>query len=89
MRSRGGNGEAVTVGAKAGETRTIKEVGLEKGLKILDMPGIVWGDFLGDEGGQQGGGVASLSMVGVEYLEDPVSAGESSVRIIIRERRAN
>lgn len=75
--------DVVTVGAKAGETRAIKEVGLEKGLKVLDMPGIVWGDFLGDdlttgevEGKQKkSASVGSLNMVGVEYLEDPIGAG--------------
>lgn len=87
----GGQGkgdDVVRVGAKAGETRAIKQVGLEKGLKILDMPGIVWGDFLGDDPkGVNGAGmedeneamtkkVGSLNMTGVEFLEDPVMAGE-------------
>lgn len=88
-RLRGDGKDSVTVGAKPGETRAIKQVGLEKGLKILDMPGIVWGDFLGDdltiaEGGSKMAGVGSLSMVGVEYLEDPVSAGQlNSLRPIV------
>ncbi len=73
---RAGNktGDVVKVGAKPGQTRDIQEVGLEKGLKVLDMPGIVWGDFLGgfDENGQR---VGSLNMIGVEALEDPIKAG--------------
>lgn len=89
----GGQGKSddvVRVGAKAGETRAIKQVGLEKGLKILDMPGIVWGDFLGDDPkGVSGAGmeedddramskkVGSLNMTGIEFLEDPIGAGES------------
>lgn len=75
-RLRAGNktGDVVTVGAKPGQTRDIQEVGLEKGLKVLDMPGIVWGDFLGDVD-EHGRNVGSLSMIGVESLEDPVKAG--------------
>ncbi|KAF8308565.1 P-loop containing nucleoside triphosphate hydrolase protein [Clavulina sp. PMI_390] len=75
-RLRGDGKDAVTVGAKPGETRAIKEVGLEKGLKILDMPGIVWGDFLSDD---ENDGVGSLSMLGAEALEDPVGAIEAIV----------
>ncbi|KAF8335331.1 uncharacterized protein EI90DRAFT_317395 [Cantharellus anzutake] len=73
------SGDVVTVGAKPGQTKDIKAVGLEKGLKVLDMPGIVWGDFLGDvdENGQRAG---SLNMLGVEFLEDPIMAVESIVQ---------
>ena len=54
------------------------------------MPGIVWGDFLGDDPkGVNGAGmeedddramskkVGSLNMTGIEFLEDPIGAGES------------
>jgi nuclear GTP-binding protein len=70
----------VRVGAKPGETRDIKQVGIEKGLKVLDMPGIVWGDFLGDSTSVENGapGIGSLNMMGVEFLEDPVGAGKES-----------
>lgn len=85
-RLRGDGKDTVTVGAKPGETRAIKEVGLEKGLKVLDMPGIVWGDFLSDgltstEGDSKTAAVGSLSMVGVEYLDDPVGAGQYPLSI--------
>lgn len=77
-RLRGGGGDVVRVGTKPGETRDIKEVGIEKGLKVLDMPGIVWGDFLGDGSSVENGvsRVGSLNMMGVEFLEDPVGAGK-------------
>ncbi|KAF9505094.1 hypothetical protein BS47DRAFT_1436447 [Hydnum rufescens UP504] len=80
-RLRGGGGDVVRVGAKPGETRDIKQVGIEKGLKVLDMPGIVWGDFLGD-GSSVGSGaprIGSLNMMGVEFLEDPVGAVEGII----------
>ena len=59
------------VGAKPGETRDLKEVALEKGLKIIDSPGIVWGGFRGSDS------VASLNMLDVDKLEDPVGTGVS------------
>ncbi|KAF8311669.1 uncharacterized protein EI90DRAFT_3138170 [Cantharellus anzutake] len=79
LRAGSKSGDVVTVGAKPGQTKDIKAVGLEKGLKVLDMPGIVWGDFLGDvdENGQRAG---SLNMLGVEFLEDPIMAVESIVQ---------
>lgn len=78
-RLRNENKDVVTVGAKPGQTRDVKEVSLEKGVKILDMPGIVWGDFLGDASEPEGSisktpHVGSLSMIGVDSLEDPISA---------------
>lgn len=78
-RLRNDDKDVVTVGAKPGQTRDLKEVSLEKGVKILDMPGIVWGDFLGDTLEPVGSTsntprVWSLSMIGVDSLEDPISA---------------
>jgi nuclear GTP-binding protein len=78
-RLRNDNKDVVTTGAKPGQTRDIKEVGLEKGVKVLDMPGIVWGDFLGDvletaNRDSKSLRVGSLSMIGVDSLEDPIDA---------------
>lgn len=80
-RLRNDNKDAVATGAKPGQTRDITEVGLEKGIKILDMPGIVWGDFLGDvlesaSHDPESPRVGSLNMIGVDSLEDPINASE-------------
>ena len=78
---RGGAGGAASavdicrVGAKPGETRDLKEVALEKGLKIIDSPGIVWGGF------HSGDSVASLNMLDVDKLEDPIEAGALCISV--------
>jgi nuclear GTP-binding protein len=67
---RGGVGGAASaadickVGAKPGQTRDLKEVALEKGLKIIDSPGIIWGGL------GTGDGIGSLNMVDVDNLPD-------------------
>jgi nuclear GTP-binding protein len=49
-------------------------VAVEKGLKILDSPGIVWGDFM--SGSEDGGvSVGSLNMIGIDAMDDPAFAG--------------
>lgn len=79
---RGGAGGAAAaadvckVGAKPGETRELKEVALERGLKIVDSPGIVWGGFQGGEG------IGSLNMLDVDKLDDPSGAGRFAKSII-------
>ncbi|KAG9033994.1 hypothetical protein FRB95_013967 [Tulasnella sp. JGI-2019a] len=56
-----------TVGAKPGETRALKEVAVERGIKVVDSPGIIWGDA--SEGGSM------RNVWSLEGLEDPIMVG--------------
>ncbi|KAG8923140.1 hypothetical protein FRC02_011332 [Tulasnella sp. 418] len=58
-----------TVGAKPGETKALKEVVVERGIRVVDTPGIIWGDM---ESGSDLRNVWSL-----EGLDDPLSVVES------------
>ncbi|KAG8852543.1 hypothetical protein FRB96_008639 [Tulasnella sp. 330] len=60
-----------TVGAKPGETRALKEVAVERGIKVVDSPGIIWGDA--SEGG------VMRNVWSLEGLEDPVMVVEGIV----------
>ncbi|KIO27610.1 hypothetical protein M407DRAFT_232566 [Tulasnella calospora MUT 4182] len=61
-----------TVGAKPGETRALKEVAVERGIKVIDSPGIVWGDHDGEAG-------VLRNVWSLEGLEDPPMVVESIV----------
>ncbi|KAG9036698.1 hypothetical protein FS837_001615 [Tulasnella sp. UAMH 9824] len=62
-----------TVGAKPGETRALKEVAVERGIKVIDSPGIVWGDQ-----GDSDSGVLR-NVWSLEGLEDPPMVVEGIV----------
>ncbi|KAG8948188.1 hypothetical protein FRC04_009987 [Tulasnella sp. 424] len=62
-----------TVGAKPGETRALKEVAVERGIKVIDSPGIVWGDQGDSEGG------VLRNVWSLEGLEDPPMVVEGIV----------
>ncbi|KDQ17386.1 hypothetical protein BOTBODRAFT_43022 [Botryobasidium botryosum FD-172 SS1] len=80
IRTGAGGDAPCTVGAKPGETRVIKEVGLERGLKILDSPGIVWGGFMGGSEGEVGGvSTGSLNMLDLDGLDDPTAIVETII----------
>lgn len=57
-----------TVGAKPGETRALKEVVIERGIRVVDTPGIVWGD-------SEGGSSELRNVWSLEALDDPVGVG--------------
>ncbi|KAG8892930.1 hypothetical protein FRB99_002344, partial [Tulasnella sp. 403] len=58
-------------GAKPGETKALKEVAVERGIRVIDSPGIVWGDS--EEGG------VLRNIWSLEGLEDPALVVEGIV----------
>lgn len=61
------------MGAKPGETRALKEVAVERGIKVIDSPGIVWGDQGDSEGG------VLRNVWSLEGLEDPPMVGTLNI----------
>lgn len=73
---------ACGVAATPGKTRVVQEVALDKGVKILDCPGIVF-DPAGEDPGlseeerrKKRGEVILRNCVKAELVEDPISPGE-------------
>jgi len=78
---------ACPVAAMPGKTRVMQEVVLDKGVKVLDCPGVVLDDFdrmglaLGDaEKGRRKGEVLLRNCVKVEEVDDPMAAVEEILR---------
>lgn len=78
---------ACPVAAMPGKTRVMQEVVLDKGVKVLDCPGVVLDDFdrmgLGldeSEKGRRKGAVLLRNCVKVEEVEDPTAAVEEILR---------
>lgn len=64
--------KACAVAATPGQTKVVQGVVLDKGLKLLDCPGVV---FLGPEDGA-GALQALRNTIKVELVDDPVAPGE-------------
>lgn len=65
------------VAAKAGHTRELQSVQLERGLRIIDSPGVVFDDGDDDNGkGNKKGSVLLRNVLKVEDVEDPIAVGE-------------
>jgi nuclear GTP-binding protein len=62
-----------------GKTRVVQEVVLDKGVKVLDSPGVVLEDFgtqvEGEEGRRRQAEVMLRNCVKAELVEDPVAPG--------------
>lgn len=78
---------ACPVAAMPGKTRVMQEVVLDKGVKVLDCPGVVLDDFdrMGlnldeSEKGKRKGAVLLRNCVKVEEVEDPMAAVEEILR---------
>lgn len=62
--------------AQAGHTKDVQSIQLEKDLRILDTPGIVFDDDNFDKGkGIQKGNILLRNVVKVEDIEDPLAVG--------------
>ena len=77
---------ACAVAAMPGKTRVVQEVVLDKGVKIMDCPGVVLEDVGGrDMDGEAGRRKAAEIMlrncVKAELVEDPVAPGELTRRV--------
>lgn len=74
--------QVCAVASTPGHTQTLQTVQLERGLKIVDSPGVVFDDAddLVDSAGHprpKGTGVLLRNVVKVEDLDDPVALGMS------------
>lgn len=64
--------------AQAGHTKDLQSIQLERGMRIVDSPGVVFDedDDVGDGKGQKKGSVLLRNVVKVEDVEDPIAVGE-------------
>jgi nuclear GTP-binding protein len=74
---------ACGVAAMPGKTRVVQEVVLDKGVKILDCPGVVLEDFGnqmdGEEGRRKQAEIMLRNCVKAELVEDPTAPGMASL----------
>lgn len=73
---------ACAVAAQPGKTRIIQEVVLDKGVKVLDCPGVVLEDFGAHQEGEEQrrkrlGEVMLRNCIKVEEIEDPIAPVEA------------
>lgn len=65
-----------------GKTRVVQEVTLDKGVKILDCPGVVLEDvgshMEGEEGRKRQAEIMLRNCVKAELVQDPISPGTSA-----------
>lgn len=71
---------ACAVAAMPGKTRVIQEIVLDKGVKILDCPGVVLEDFGSQEGSEEErrkrrGDVMLRNCLKIEEIEDKIAPG--------------
>ena len=66
---------ACAVAAMPGKTRVVQEVVLDKGVKILDCPGVVLEDIA--EGSSRQAEIMLRNCVKAELVEDPIALGTS------------
>jgi nuclear GTP-binding protein len=64
------------VAAQPGHTKDIQSVQLERGIRVIDSPGVIFDDDDDDVKGRRKGSVLLRNVVRVEDIEDPVSVGE-------------
>lgn len=65
------------VAAQPGHTKDLQSVQLERGIKIVDSPGVVFDED--EEGGGAGtakGNILLRNVVKVEDIDDPIAVGQ-------------
>lgn len=71
---------ACAVAAMPGKTRVVQEIALDKGVKLLDCPGVVLEDFGreidSEEGRRRQAEIMLRNCVKAELVEDPIAPGE-------------
>ena len=72
--------QACAVAAQPGHTKDLQTVQLERGLKIIDSPGVVFDEDEDEDAisQRQKGSILLRNVVKVEDIEDPIAVGESS-----------
>lgn len=67
------------VAAQPGHTKELQTIQLERGLKVIDSPGVVFDDDDFDDGkGQSRSNVLLRNVVKVDDIEDPIALGMST-----------
>jgi nuclear GTP-binding protein len=69
------------VAAQAGHTKDLQSVQLERGLRVVDSPGVIFDDdeeLVSGKGGRKRS-VLLRNVVKVEDIDDPIAVGESLV----------
>lgn len=66
------------VAAQPGHTKDLQSVQLERGMRIIDSPGVVFDedDYDNGKGTSKKGSVLLRNVVKVEDVEDPIAVGE-------------
>ncbi|PPR03572.1 hypothetical protein CVT24_007611 [Panaeolus cyanescens] len=65
------------VAAQAGHTKDLQSIQLERGMRIIDSPGVVFDDDQYDDGkGNKKGSVLLRNVVKVEDIDDPIAVVE-------------
>ncbi|EEB89799.1 hypothetical protein MPER_12069 [Moniliophthora perniciosa FA553] len=64
------------VAAQAGFTKDVQSVQLERGMRIIDSPGVVFDDDDEEVKGQKKGSVSLRNVVKVEDVDDPIAVVE-------------
>jgi nuclear GTP-binding protein len=64
------------VAAQPGHTKDLQSVQLERGIRVVDSPGVVFDEDDEDLKGRQKGSVLLRNVVKVEDIEDPTEVGE-------------
>lgn len=68
------------VAAQPGHTRELQSIQLERGLRIIDSPGVVFDDDNYDDGkGSKKGSVLLRNVLKVEDVEDPIAVGKKFI----------
>ena len=68
--------------AQPGHTKELQTVQLERGLRVIDSPGVVFDDDDFDDGkGSKKGNVLLRNVTKVEDVDDPIVVGTSSPRL--------
>lgn len=66
------------VAAQPGHTKDLQSIQLERGIKVVDSPGVVFDEEEDVDGkGGKKGSVLLRNVVKVEDIEDPIAVGES------------
>ena len=73
------------VAAQPGHTKDLQSVQLERGLRIVDSPGVIFDDDDHIQG-QKESSVLLRNIVKAEDVDDPISVGRSALlRVLLRQ----
>ncbi|KAH0835746.1 P-loop containing nucleoside triphosphate hydrolase protein [Lanmaoa asiatica] len=83
--------QVCAVAAQPGHTKDLQTVQLERGLKIIDSPGVVFDEDEDDNAisQRQKGSILLRNVVKVEDIEDPIAVGESFCSILAVDSRSH